>query len=70
MINAITWSMFESPFTSDYDDMENGVSKSTVLEPIIINLMKEKICGSSAARNWVRRGQTIISEISIMEKKS
>ena len=35
LINAITCSMFESPSTSDYDDMDNGVSKSTVLELII-----------------------------------
>ena len=31
MINVITCSMLESPSTSDYDDMDNGVSKSTVL---------------------------------------
>ena len=31
MINMITCSMLESPPTSDYDEMENGVSKSTVL---------------------------------------
>ena len=31
MINEITCSILDSPSTSDYDDMENGVSKSTVL---------------------------------------
>ena len=34
-IKAITCSMLESPSTSDYDEIENGVSKSTVLEPMI-----------------------------------
>ena len=29
MLNAIIWSMLESPSISDYDEMENGVSKST-----------------------------------------
>ena len=27
MINEITFSMLESPYTSDYDDMKNDVSK-------------------------------------------
>ena len=36
MINKITCSMFESPSTSDDDDdMDNGVSKTTLLEPTI-----------------------------------
>ena len=33
--------MLESPSTSDYDETENGVSKSTVLQPTIKHLMKE-----------------------------
>ena len=33
--------MLESPSTSDYDEMDNVVSKSTVLEPTIKHLMKE-----------------------------
>ena len=35
MINVINCSMLESPSTSGYDEMDNGVSKSTVLEPTI-----------------------------------
>ena len=31
MINEITCSMLDSPSTSDYDETENGVYKSTVL---------------------------------------
>ena len=31
MINAITCSMLESPSTSGYDEIENGVSKLTLL---------------------------------------
>ena len=31
IINAIACSMLESPSTSDYDDIENSVYKSTVL---------------------------------------
>ena len=31
MINMITCSMLEYPYTYDYDDMENGVYKSTFL---------------------------------------
>ena len=31
MINVITSSMLDYPSTSDYYEMENGVSKSTVL---------------------------------------
>ena len=50
MINTITWLIMDSLSTSKYDDMYNGVSKSTVLEPTIKHLMKEKIIGSSATR--------------------
>ena len=38
MITAISCSMFESPSTSDYDEMNKGVSKSTYLEPTIKNI--------------------------------
>ena len=31
MIGVITCSILESPYTSYYDDMDNGVSKSIVL---------------------------------------
>ena len=40
MINGINWSMLESSSTSDYYYMDNGVYKSPVLEPMIIQLMK------------------------------
>ena len=39
-INLITCSILESPYTSDYDDMKNDVSKSTLLEPTIRHLKK------------------------------
>ena len=35
MINAIDWSMLDSPSTSDDNGMDNSVSKSTFLEPTI-----------------------------------
>ena len=40
MISEITWSMLEYPSTSDYDDMVDVVSKSTLLEPTIKNQIK------------------------------
>ena len=40
MINSINFSILEFPSTSYYDDMDNGVSKSTVLEPTVRHLMK------------------------------
>ena len=51
--------MLESPSTYDYNEMENGVSKSKVLEPTIKHLMKETSLGSQASRNLVRREQNI-----------
>ena len=42
MLNVITCSMLESPSTSDGDDMDNGVSKSTFLEPKIQHLMEKQ----------------------------
>ena len=70
MINAITCSMLESPCTSDYDEINNGVSKSTVLEPTTKQLMKKTGLDLRAAHNWVRRGQNIRAETSPMEKVS
>ena len=40
MINKITFSMLGSPYTSDYDYMDSGVYKSTLLEPTITHLIK------------------------------
>ena len=40
MIDIINCSMLESLSTSDDNEMENGVSKSTALEPTIKYLMK------------------------------
>ena len=40
MINAIIWSMLDSLSTYDYDEIDNGVSKSTGLEHTIKHLMK------------------------------
>ena len=68
MINSINCLILESPSTSDYDDMENGVSKSTVLEPTIKHVVKYTSCGSREALNLVRRRQNIKSEISQMGK--
>ena len=59
MINAITCSMLESPSTSDDDEMKNGASKSTCLEPTIKHLMRETRLCRRAARNLVRRGHNI-----------
>ena len=60
--------MLGSPYNLYYDDMENSVSKSTVLETRIKHLMKETSLDSWATRNLVRRGQNIWSEISLMSK--
>ena len=68
IINAITCSMLEYPLTSGDDEMENGVSKSIVLEPTIKQLMKETSLCRRAARNLVMRGQNIRAEISLVEK--
>ena len=59
MINVNTCSMLESPHTYDYDDMENFVSESIVLEYIIKRLMKETSLGQGVVQNLVRRGQNI-----------
>ena len=40
MIIVFTCSMLEFPLTSDYDEINNGVSETTVLEPPIKHLMK------------------------------
>ena len=41
MTNAINFSILDHPYNFDYNEMENGVSKSKVLEPTIKNLIKE-----------------------------
>ena len=53
--------MLESPSTSDYDEMDNGVYKSTVLLPTIKHLIKETSLCRRAARNLVSREQDIRS---------
>ena len=52
MIKAITCSMLEYPYISDYDEMGSGVFKSTLLEPTIIHLMKGKSLASRFKKNW------------------
>ena len=51
-INGITCSMLESPSTYENDDMGNGVSKSTVLEHTIKNLIKEKAFAIGQHKIW------------------
>ena len=58
--------MLESPSTYENDEMGNGVSKSTVLEPTIKNLTKETRLCHREARNLARRGKNMRSEISLM----
>ena len=58
-INVITCSMLESPSTSNDDDMENDVYKSTPLEPTIKHLMKETGLCHREAHNLVSREQNI-----------
>ena len=40
MVNAIDGSMLESPWTSEYYDMDSNISKLTFLEPTIKKLDK------------------------------
>ena len=54
--------MLESPSTSYYDEMENNVPKSTVLEPTIKQLMKRNNSWSQSSTQ-----QNIRAEISLME---
>ena len=68
VIHAITCSMLESPSTSDYGEMDNGVSKSNFLEPTIKHFIKETSLCHGEARNVVRRGQNIREKIPLMEK--
>ena len=68
MINTITCSFFLSLYTSDYDEMENFVSKSTVLEPTLKHLMKETSLFCRAACNLARRRKNMGAETSLMEK--
>ena len=67
MISAITCSMLEYPSNSNHDDMNTGVSKSTLLGSTIKHVTKEKIICRRAARNLVSREHKIIFKISIME---
>ena len=60
--------MLESPSNYDYDDMENSVYESTVLEPTINHSTTERILGSSESCNLVRRGKNTRAQISPMEK--
>ena len=50
--------------------MDNGVSISTVLEPTIYYLTKEKILCRMSEYNLVRRGNNIRAEIALMEKST
>ena len=59
MINVFTCSILDSPSTYHYDDMDNGIYKSIVLEYTIKHLMKETSLGRRAAHNLVSRGQNI-----------
>ena len=43
MTNTINCSMLDPPYTSNDDEMNNGVSKSTHLEPTTKHLTKETI---------------------------
>ena len=58
-INAINWSLLKSPPTYDYDETDNGVSISTVLEPIIKHVIKETIRGRRASHHLVSRIKNI-----------
>ena len=55
MINEINFSMFDSPYTSNNDKVDNGVSRSSVLEPTVKHLMKETKRFSRTSRNLVKR---------------
>ena len=59
MINEINYSILGYPSTSDYDEADNSLSISTVLELTIKNLMKETSLVLRAEQNLVRRGQNI-----------
>ena len=58
-MNAINCSVLESPSTSDDDEMNNGVFKSTLLEPTIKLLLKETRLCRRTARNFLIRGHNI-----------
>ena len=62
--------MLESPSTADDDDMDNGFSKSTVLEPTIKHLMKETSLFYREEHNSVRRRENVRAEISPIAKVS
>ena len=70
MINMITCSMLEFSSTYDYNEMENDVFVSTLLEPTTKHLMTETSLGRRASCNLVSRGQNMRAEIYIMENVS
>ena len=49
--------MLESTSTFDYDKIDNGVSKSTVLEPTMKNLTKETNLCYRTVHNLASRGK-------------
>ena len=56
ILNVITSSILESPSTSDYGEMDNGVLKSTCLERTIKHVTEETILCHRVELNLVRRG--------------
>ena len=60
MINSMNCSMLASTSTSDDDEVNTGISKSTRLEYSIKYLMKGTRIGHRSSRNLVRRGHNII----------
>ena len=56
--------MLEPPPTSDYIDMNNGVSKSTLLEPTIKHLMKETSLDCEG-KTIVRSNTSILTRIKV-----
>ena len=68
MKNSINISMLDYMSTTDDDEMNNGVSKSTCLEPTIKKLINAIRLCRRKAQNLVRRGHNKRSEISLIEK--
>ena len=65
-MNKIDYSMLESMYTSEDDEIKNDVSKSTHLEHTIKHLMKETRRFRREAHNLLRRGNNIKAEISLI----
>ena len=70
MITAITCSMLESPYISDDDEINTGVSKSTCLESTIKHLIKEARLSCRVSRNLLRRRHITGEKISLTEKST